>query len=147
MRIGDESYLKQMIQDTAKSKKKTRAEFLGESANTGVKFKSENIMLLSPIAAPKVIMEKPKNLRSTRGDVRKGADFNKVDFLGANKKYSSQSLENLIEFKPHTHFQPAIFPNFSYDFSSQEIENTDWYKLVHKKKLRRAMVPASLLKQ
>lgn len=40
-----------------------------------------------------------------------------------------------------------MFPNFDYIFSPVEVQNTDWFDLVHVKKLRRAkMVPPTLLK-
>ena len=39
-----------------------------------------------------------------------------------------------------------LFSNFKYQFSQEEIDNTDWYQLVHHKKLRRKMVAPINLK-
>lgn len=33
----------------------------------------------------------------------------------------------------------TLFPSVTYEFSNEEIESTDWYTLVHRKKLRKAI--------
>ena len=57
----------------------------------------------------------------------------------------TQSLQYSI--KDMFQDEGSIFPNFKHEFSPREIEDTDWYTIVHKKRITRAPVPPNMLKK
>ena len=82
-----------------------------------------------------------KQSRSMAGSSLQGGLSSRAN----NFSEMTQSLQYSI--KDMFQEEDSLFPNFSHRFSPREIEDTDWYTIVHRKRIKRAQVPPNMLKK